>query len=238
MLHRTFDPARLHAIVNHPSVLPHVSGAIEGPLDLSPLVTNPANITLVDEHGAILFHRHQAGLYEVHTQVLKEGRGPWALTFAKECLTWLFCRSEALEVITRVPKGNYPALVLAKAVGMKPAMTVKDGWKTKEGHVDAHILRLSIFDWIEAAPLAVTDRGKWVRNQWKGSPLIDDDAVLGAAFEMMLHGQSTKAAIFMKRWAAMAGKNIEIEQMSANPVRFRIGDAIVVARGEKNLKVI
>jgi hypothetical protein len=54
---------------------PHVRGYSLWPLDLSAVITDPANVLLAGEHRAILFQQLQFDLYEAHSQCLLDGRG-------------------------------------------------------------------------------------------------------------------------------------------------------------------
>lgn len=236
MLNRTFEPTRLNEIVNHPSIYPHVCGAIDGPLDLTPLVKDVKNCVLIGEHGAFVYTPHQRGFLEVHSQVLPEGRGKWAMAAARESLRWMFTRTQALEVITRVAKGNYAALALAKACGLKPVMTVPKGWQTKAGPVDCTVLSIHINDWLAAPGDDMVQRGEDLRGRWISLP-ITDSGLMGAVHEMMLNGQCAKAAIFLRRWLALAGNDAVVEPLTDSPARIKIGDNIVVARDEKTIKV-
>jgi hypothetical protein len=236
MLDRLFTADRLNAIINHPSVHPHVCGTIEGPLDMSATVADSANVLLMGEHGGFFYHMAQQGIFEVHSQVLPSGRGRWAMEAAQESLHWMFTRTTAIEVITRVAKGNYAALALAKACGMKPVTVIPNGWITLDGPKDATVLGLTIQDWLEKTN-TLDARGAWVAKKWRNAP-IGDGKALGALFEMMSHGQLAKAAIFTKRWVAITGVDLKVEPLTFEPPRLQIGNAIVVVRDDKHLSVI
>lgn len=231
MIERHLTSAHLNIIVNHPDVLPYVSGSMEGPLDLAPVVQDRRNVVLMGEYGGILFHQRQAGLYEAHTVCVPEGRGKWALAMAKEALRWMFVRTDCLEVITRVPSGNVAALALTRACRLTPIITLKDGWQTKSGRVDCSVHGLTIQSWM-TSDRTLEDRGAWFLNSWRSSPIRDAHA-MGLAYEMLLHGQGVKSAIFLKRWSAIAGVDVEIECFPLNPPRLKIGGDIVVVRGDK-----
>lgn len=236
MLQRQFTAEHLNEVINHPDIHPHVCGAIAGPLDLSVAVADQRNVLLMGEHGGFLFVWMQQGIYEVHSQVLPAGRGRWALAAARASLDWMFTRTTALEVITRVARGNYAALVLAKACGMKPVTVVSNGWVTMDGPCDATVLSLTIQDWIGKSE-ALAARGTWVAKNWRKAP-VSDIYALGAMVEMMAHQQVAKAAIFLQRWMAIIGADLKVEPLTADPPRLQVGNAIVVVRDGKRLSVI
>jgi hypothetical protein len=228
MLTREFNAVRLNQIVNHPDVFPHVAGQIDGPLDLSPLTDDRRNVALVGEHGALLFHMRQPGLYEVHTCVVPEGRGRWALAAAREALRWMFVRTDCLEVITRVPLGNVAATALTRACWLSPIVTIPQGWNG----ADCTVHGLTIQDWLKHDQ-TLRERGQWFLNGWRACPIRDAEA-MGAAYEMLLHGQAHKSAIFLSRWAAIAGKTVSVTCASVSPPRLQVDDSFVVVRGERN----
>jgi hypothetical protein len=236
VIERHFTATRLNEVVNDPSVLPYVCGMLAGPLDFSETVADTRHVLLMGEHGGILFVFHQQGLFEAHTQVLKAGRGEWALKMARSALDWMYAHTNAIEIITRVAKGNYAALALAKACGLKPVTVVTNGWETVEGKKDATVLSLSIQDWMNRSD-SLAERGAWVKKRWRDSP-IEDARVLGAMFEMMSHGQLAKAAIFLSRWVAIIGADFKVEPLTFDPPRLQIGRSIVVVRDETRLSVV
>lgn len=235
MIERATDAIRFNEIVNHPDVLPHVCGPLEGPLDFTPLVQDRNNVVLMGEHGAIMFHCHQRGLYEAHTQVVPEGRGRWALAFAREALRWMFIRTDAMEIITRVAVGNLAALALTRACHFQPVVTMKGGWPVKGGAVDCGVHNLLIQDWI-GRERSLRERGEWFLRHWS-NPAIRDEQAMGLAYEMLLHGQAQKSAIFLSRWSAITGSRVPVECLSQKPPRLMIGKDCVVVRGDKSFIV-
>ena len=241
------DAKRLNAIVNHPEVYPWVKGSTAEPIDLTDVVARGDTVTLLGEHGGIMFHRIGTGLYEAHTQVLPAGRGPWALECVQACLCWLFTRTEAMEVLTRCPKGNLPALALARAIHGIFEFTNPTGWQKDGKAIPADIFGLRIQDWMRQAP-GLVERGEWFHQRLAaelakhGAAELahPDDAVhdryVGAACEMALGGQVTKACILYNRWAHMAGY-MPIALASLNPVCINIGTALLVLR-DNDLSVV
>lgn len=246
-LERQKDAKRLNEIVNHPEVYEWVRGAATGPLDLSLAASNTDVVVLLGEHGGVLFHRLQPGIWEAHTQVLPEGRGAWAVLAVRACLHWLFTRTEAVEVLTKCPEGNDAAVGLARAIGGTREFTNQIGWIHKGDPVAADIYSLNIQTWMRAAP-GLAERGKWfhsrldsefARHGVKELAHPDDpthDRYVGAACEMFLGGQIDKAVIFYNRWAVMAGY-VPIAITSRRPVEIDIGTATVAMRGDDDFWV-
>ncbi len=115
MLQRSTDVDLLNRVVNHPEVSKWMVGILP-PYDMSPLLENPDNIFLANEHGGFLYLKQEHSVYEVHTQFLPEGRGNSA-PLARESVFWMFTQSDALAITTYVPKDNPKAKRLTLATG-------------------------------------------------------------------------------------------------------------------------
>src|SRR5688572_22873198 len=149
---RQTDATHLNRIGNHPEVHPFVSGGIEGQLDLTPIVDNPDCIALLGEHAGQVYHSLQSGIFEADSQCLPEGRGDWMLAATRKSLHWVFTRTEAVEVISRVPAGNLAARALAKAVHLQHDCTVANGWVKDGKPSPADLFSLPIQVWMKTAP--------------------------------------------------------------------------------------
>jgi hypothetical protein len=242
LVERVTDPEAVNRVINNPSVLPWVRGSIEGPLDSTPVLADPRNIALFGQHGGIVFTFVQSGVYEAHTQVLPEGRGPWALQMAQAALLWLFAGTEAVEVLTRAPHGNLGALALAKAVHGELEFTNQKGWVLNGEVVPADIYSLPIQRWMRTAPNLI-ERGRWFHDALKREyrrlgrldHIHDDDDVhdryVGVAVEMILAGQAVKGVMLYNRWAAFAGY-APVQIVNLDPLMIDISEAVLlVERG-------
>jgi hypothetical protein len=242
MIERVFAADRVNAIANHPDIRKWVNATPEVDLDLSAAIADPNNITLSGEHGAIMFAKLQPNIYEVHTMVLPDARGPWCLQFVRECLKWVLCRTDALELLTRCPKGNLAAKALARAIHGVYQFTNPAGWTRDGAPVPADIYALTVQDWMRTAP-GLESRGHWFHERLeeefaihgRKEPQHPDDDVhdryVGAAAEMILGGQIAKGVVMYNRWALMAGY-APIAIVSLEPVTLDIGNAILVKNGD------
>lgn len=241
-LERQHGAQRINRIVNDPSIYPHVKGYATGPLDLSAGVANPANVCLLGEHGGVLFEQMAPAVFEAHTQVLPKGRGAWTVTMVQAALMWMFARTPAVEIFTRVPKGNDAALGLVRAVHGVRQFTRKRGWVVDLDEVPADIYALDVKEWMRRAP-GLEERGRWFHarleqeyaRHGRTEPPHDDDPVhdryVGAACEMILSGHAQKGVVLYNRWAVMAGYQ-PVQIMSLNPVTINIRDAVIIIRGD------
>lgn len=236
LISRHFDATRLNEVINHPAVHPWVCGSIEGQLDMTPAVADRRNVLLMGEHGGIIFHCHQPGLYEAHTQVVPEGRGQWCLDMTNAALHWMFARTDCIEVLTRVPKGNYAARTLTKAAGLTSRFINPHGWAYGKRVVAAEVFGLTIQDWIAKAP-ELHGLGSAVRerlDRLKPSIAIDtcdegNDRHLAAAFAMIVGGQPEKGVVFFNRWAAMTDQP-PLAMFSRKPLAFNRNGVLIVFR--------
>lgn len=234
---REVTAERLNDIVNHPDVRPWVGGT--GPLDLTPIVANPANVLLMREGGGLLFIRLDAGLYEVHTQFVPEVRGELALQATKDALLWMFTRTDCIEIVTKVPDGNVAAKALVRSIKGTLQFHRPNAWLGPDGLIGVSYYGLSLGEWVRSED-RLPAVGEWfheklaaAKTEAGAAPLHDDDDThdryVGAAVEMIAAGQVTKGIGFYDRWAVFAGY-VPIRQIAENPVLIDIGDAVLAVR--------
>lgn len=234
-LRRETSADRLNDILNDPMVRPWVADMSEGMIDVSASIKNENNILLMGDYGGCLFFKLMPGVYEVHTQVLPSARGRWTTRLTKECAQWMFTRTDAYEVLTRVPEGHIGARAAALRQGMKYEFTRPNECKFRGKIGDVHIHSIRIQDWIPTAPYLVEIGAKFhVRLHEEAerlgvteTPHGDDEnhnRYVGACFEMVLHGQASKAVALYNRWA-LVSRHPTVKLVSLDPpmIKFDIG---------------
>lgn len=231
---REFSAERINYILNDPDVRPWVAPTSAGTIDVSVAVNNRANILLMGEHGGCLLVSLVPGVYEVHTQVLRSGRGQWTADFLETAKHWMFTKTDCFEVLTRVPHGHVRAKMATLAAHMRHAFTRPEG-SFRDRTVPVDVYSLTIQDWAETAKRLV-EHGQWLHSFFHEhadrlgitTPLHDDDEnhnrYAGAALDMAVGGQIRKAVIFYNRWA-LASRHAPIQLVSENPpvIKFDIG---------------
>lgn len=235
---RHFDASSLNLVVNDPAVRPFIDERLDGPLDFSAGVANRNNVLLMGEHGGTFFIRLLPGIYEVHTFALPAGRGKWIAAFVRATAEWMFTKTEAFEITTRIPCDHVAARRLALTTGMKFEFSRPNEcrWQGKLQDVDVHSFRIQ--DW---APTACQldakgrDFHEFLHEEAKRlgitTPPHGDDPnhnrYVGIALAMVDGGQALKAVSFYNRWA-LSCRHPTIALMSTNPitVRFDIGNLI------------
>lgn len=241
MIQREFTANRLNAILNHPAVRPWVANDDAGVIDVSAAVSNERNVLLMGEHGGMFFVCLQPGIYELHTQVLPSGRGEWARDMAEACALFMFTRTDAFEVLTRIPGGHVAARVAAEAMDMRMEFLREGGCVFKNRVTDLRVYSQRIQEWAARAP-GMVDLGRWLHNRMAqeaarlGLPnvLHDDDEnhnrYVGVATAMAFGGQPGKAVSYYNRWVSICrhgadGKLHTVELVSVNPlvIRFDLG---------------
>lgn len=239
-IQRQFHAKNINKVVNHPDVYPWICGDLKDPLDLTQLVEDQRNVLLMGEHGGVLFHYIQPGIYEVHTQALPSGRGKWIIDFVKLALHWMFCRTDAVELFTRVPYGNKGAKGLVRAIHGKREFTNQQGWTLGTRIVPADIYTLRLQDWTLWSD-TLESEGQWFHDELerklseRGQDNHEDDPVhdrfVGLACSMIKGGQIEKAMIFYNRWAVMAGY-APCRVLSVNPVILDIHTAKLLVQND------
>lgn len=228
---RTFSPKLFNEIANLPKVRPWLGG--EGALDLSAVVADPRNFVFQrgDEGGFICIPVY-GSTYEVHT-LFHPGSGEIAVAFMHRCMEWMFCRTDCVELVCRVPEGHKGAEWLASQGGFRPA-GIQQNWDAGRG---ATLKRLWIEDWARVADASAA-AGAEFHQQLEtakleaGSALPihsdddDHDAMVGAALLMACNGQVLKGVNLYNHWAVVAGY-AQIQLLSVAPPLVDIVDAIV-----------
>lgn len=240
---RETDAVGVNIILNHPEVRPWVADMGDGVIDISAAVGNPNNILLMGEYGAIFFIYIMPGTYECHTQILPKGRGEWASKFAISVLDWMFSRSNAWEVTTRVPAGHLGALTLARSVGFRHEFTAMDKCLFRGSMVTASILRVSIHDWVAQSDYFY-QLGEKLHAQMAEeagrlgieAPAHESDQyhsqVAGAAIEMARNSLMAKAVYFYNRWSIL-GRHRLISVVSVKPpvIQMDLGRMAILDSG-------
>lgn len=240
ILRRETNPTRVNDLLNHPSVRPWIANGSDR-VDVSQQVMDEKNLFLFGEFGGVGFIFIQPGIYEAHTQVLPEGRGAWTRDLTESCVKYMFTRTEACDIITRVPSGHVAAKAAAEAQGMRLEFTRSNGVMFRNKIVDCHILSFRIQDWV-ARTTTLAETGQWLHDRMAAEadrlglkheshePDLNHNQYTGAAVEMMFGGQPWKAVSLYNRWVTSArhmrnGKLQHIKLMAIDPpmVQFDIG---------------
>lgn len=230
-MRRILDPAPFDAIGNDPEVRPWLSG--DGPINTAHIVQSTDNFCFLtqDRGGAYIYHRKQAGLYEVHTLSLPASRGRQMLEARTESLRFMFTATDALEIVTVVPDGNRGADVWAARAGFREAFR-REGAVWLQGEmVGASYRSLTYADWATRDPLARKAGQMFHDEIHRFTP--DDhgedpvhDAFAGAALLMVREGNAGKAVTLYNRFALHAGY-APISLLSLYPPTLDIVTAIV-----------
>lgn len=241
-LERLFDAQRLNVVINQPDVQRWVKGYMLPPLDFSAMAANPANVLLMGEHGGMFFTPVVPGIYECHTQVMKQGRGEWAHHMVRACLMLMFTRTDCMEIVTKVPQGNIGARVMTKLCGFKSEFVQQKGWVVDLDPVRAEWFSLSVQEWMRSAP-GLAERGAWFHDrlaiEMKKVGKTEEnhphdpvhDQYVGGAVEFAIGGQHGKMELLYNRWAAMAGY-LPIQVNNPHPLIVNIGSGVIRFDGE------
>lgn len=177
--------AVINAIFNDPTVHPLIMND-DRYLDLSKIASDPRGYALIGEPawgGYILWPVVEA-VYELHVGVLPQGRGPWAVDFTASTFQYMFCGTDALELITRIPQGAVGTLALARRFGWR------ERWRCPQTlyrgqEVPYTVYSLTMFDWLP----------------------VDDDQRNAAFARMNQLGMEKKAAVWYQRWALLSSQS-------------------------------
>lgn len=248
MITRSFDATLFNSIVNHPDVFPSLCSNDNKPMDLQPAVDDHNNFLLMsDRHeGCLFFHQQEPGLYEVHTQFMPKERKE-VLKVVRQCLHYMFIKTDAMVLQTRVPVFNKGADALAQAIGGELQFERKNAWKNQTGDYDVKYYSLIYENWVKNNERLIKS-GHWFHKRLESEkqrlgvtePLHEDDEChnwhVGAAVEMMLAGQVNKSVILYNRWAKFSGY-ATVNVISYDPLIINQKDAWVHIK-EEDFEVI
>lgn len=233
-VHRETTAERINAILNNEAVRPWVADASEGVLDVAPKVSNPDNVLLMGEgnFGAVFFLKLLPGVYEAHTQVVPEARGNWTHLLTEACVRWMFTRTDAYEIVTRVPEGHIAARAAALQQGLRHEFTRSNECRFRGRLVDVHIHSFRVQDWVSVAP-GLTEKGQWFHGRLNEearrlgikTPSHADDKnhnrYVGASLEMCENGQAVKGVGLYNRWA-LVSRHKPVQLLTIDPVSIRM----------------
>lgn len=239
MLTRTIDAQQINAILNHPSVRPDVAEPKDGVLDLTAVAANPANIFLAGDHGGFVIFKYDAGIYEVHTAILPQGRGEWAKQASAECVNFMFTHTDCVDLITRVPQGHIAAKALTEMNGFRHEFTTPPDTMFRERLVPCHIYCLTIHEWakrVEGMEELGAQFHEWLTAQvGEGTPHEPDPAhnrIVGVALAMAQSGQVAKGVVWYNR-CSLAARHPTIALVGLDPpqIKFDAGILTVTPQG-------
>lgn len=224
-----------NAVLNHPAVRPDVADVADGAIDLTRALDERKCLVLGGQHGIFVVTCIAAGIWEVHTAILPEGRGAWAREFAQKGASYMFHATDAAEILTRVPQGHDGAERLTKYMGFRYQFTSPPECLFRGEKVPCHIWSLSIQDWSLSAPGA-EERGarfhEWLNRSLSGQPHFPDrdhNRIVGIAIEMIAAGQVMKGIVFYNRWA-ISVRHSPISLVGEAPVQVRFDAGILTMR--------
>lgn len=198
------DPAYFEAIANHPKVFPAVSCKGIDRIEIGPLWHECIGIEA--DGGGWLLHSHGHGLYEVHTLFLPKTRH--VRQQAREALRMVFCGTDALELVTKVPDDLPHALALAKAMGFTVRFRREGAWVRESGAVGMTFLGLTLDEWARGDEALPALGAQFHEKLGEHKDHDDDpahDRYVGLGIACAQSGQPEKGLWLYNRWARFAG---------------------------------
>lgn len=176
----------LGAVMRHPDVWPWMvpDHRIDDDLDLATIFDQ--GIGLEFEGGGFFFHRLGDGVFEVHTLFLPGSKH--AFEAAQAAATYMFCATECMSIVTKVPEDNVPAWKLTERMGFALDYTRAKAYTRKGVEHDVRHYSLDMPSWMtrQQSPSWVAqmcaelgDPGKGQRALYRWAVMNDDYSVLG-----------------------------------------------------------
>lgn len=236
------DAAHINYLVNHPDVYPWIKGSYIGKIDLSQVIANDNNIVLTFEYGGMLFIKLQAGLYELHTSFLKEGRNKDGKYWAQEAIDWVFINTDACEIVTRCPKHNPASSAGAIVMGFSLDFTTGKIWPANGEMVAMDVFSMKIEDWVKKSPFVLKTGDKFhhdLHDQYDNLGYViavhdedeQHDRYAGACVSMIRSGMIDKGINFYNRWSSLSSyEQIGVE--SYDPLIIDIKESRILIKDE------
>ena len=132
-MNRVTDPARVWPIWANPSINPFVTDDFSTVTPMPEIVAHQNVVCLMPDadDAYFIFVPMRWMMWEVHAAVLTNARTR-SVEYGKAAAAWMFGNTPCRTILSFVPKGNYPALALDRAIGFKkvgvvPACNPKGG---------------------------------------------------------------------------------------------------------------
>lgn len=206
-------------------------GGVE-PLDLTQTIANPENFAFLtaEQKGGYIYHKQAPGLYEVHTLSLPEGRGRQMLETRSASLREMFTKTDAVEIITKVPDGNKGADIWASHSGFHEVWRRDSAFNLMGEMVGVSYRSLPYVAW------AIRDKPSKFDGQRFHEAIhhfTDDDhgddpvhdAMVGATMECCLQSNAEKGIALYNRWCGHAGYE-PISVVTAKPLVLDIRSCV------------
>lgn len=178
-IRRATSPDFANAVLNDVSVRPEVADLKAGTMDVSHLLPGPNHMILEAEHGIVILAQVIEGLWEFHPAILPIGRGKWAIDFGFAAQEFMFCRTNAIELLTRIANGHRAGEAIAVRCGFRPRWEMPDCvWHGK--HQPYQVWSIVMQEW------------------------ISEFEIKDVVAEMQRHGLERKATAWYNRWAALS----------------------------------
>jgi hypothetical protein len=231
-MRRTMNADLINSVANASGVFPFLAlppGVLRG--DLSPLVLNPENVTLVSDcgRGAYILHKISPCLYVAHSLALKSARGHVMQALMRDGFAYMYTQTDAIEIQTVVPTENRPATIWAHLAGFRPMFRRESAMVCNGILSDVVYMTQNYMDW------AVRDD----INQKEGEAFHDGlgghldhrpdpvhDRWVGATLRCAKAGNLHKGVQLYNRWAALVGY-LPVQIISHNPPLVDMGGDIV-----------
>lgn len=241
MIRRTFNPVEVNEILNDPEVYKWIKIPSIKKLDIYDLIFDFRNVFLMAPGGCIIFFHQEPGIYEVHTNFLKDWRGSNAVRQSVAAYRWMFMQTDCMILQTKVPAFNKAAEMFCRIVGATKDFERKAIWPTENGPVDMSYWTLKYEDWIRKA-FSLMKVGREFHDRLdvelagtKQESHPDEDCHdlhVGSCVEMIYSGQPEKAVVLYNRWAKFAGY-APISIVSLKPLMIDIASSILQIEDRK-----
>jgi hypothetical protein len=189
------DPGPINALLNAPGVRDkHNLPGKDAEIDCTVLLETGGFSVVGDGYGW-LFNKVGECTYETHTAILPEMRGALTLKRTRECANRVFLGTDCMEIVTRCPATNIPAIKLTKVMGFTELYTAVGAF----GGIDLIVYSLPLSHWAARAK----DFRKIGREFLEDTSDELKNQYVGIAEAMIAAGNPEKAKHVYSIWETM-----------------------------------
>jgi|SRR5580700_2776523 hypothetical protein len=225
VVERTFDPGLAARFVTDPAAIKAITTAIKD--------TN--NVCLVGDLGAFIAARLDRGVFEIVLHAEPEADEEWLRDFIAAAAEYVFCRTDAVELLVRAARGDPASEAMVRAAPSDLQFEIA-------ARLEVHALTLQ--RWALWAP-GMVERGERLVDriaaqlQRERHPIHPDHArVIGVAVAMIEGEQPIKGVVWFNRAEALARRPL-IKILDTDPLQIKWEtEMLTLQNGEVSISAV
>jgi len=225
------DLGYFNRMMNHPEIFPSIhDDSSDSALDISSL-NKKANVFLKiecegREAGFAFFVAKGVFCYEMHSGLLEEFRGAFAIRAGHGVIDWMMTNTDAEVISTFCWSNAKPAMWAARQIGFREVSRAAYKHKVNGEPVDLAAYTIDLMEWARESQYRFDGIAFNIIKDFSASSSMQPFA--GMAALIALSGNYSKAQMFYNKWALIFGcPPIQFNGTRARGVVFSVGNSVV-----------